>query len=78
MSIVTLSQKGWVVIPAELRARLGLHQRVSANWVEQDGILFLIPIGEHAITEQMGSLKGKTSMFEDSLIERRRGRRNGK
>jgi bifunctional DNA-binding transcriptional regulator/antitoxin component of YhaV-PrlF toxin-antitoxin module len=70
----SISSKGQVVIPAELRQRLGLKQGMSATWGEANGTLILTPITERRIKEQMGSLKGKTSMFEDSFEERRRER----
>jgi hypothetical protein len=49
---------------------------VSATWIEEDGKLVLIPMTGRSIREQMGSLKGKTSVFDDFFRERRRERMN--
>ncbi|MGA2858510.1 MAG: AbrB/MazE/SpoVT family DNA-binding domain-containing protein [Candidatus Sulfotelmatobacter sp.] len=73
---VVISSKGQVVIPAELRGRLGLKKGVRAMWREQDGQLILTPI-ERILDEIQGFLKprpGEPSAFEESLAERERQR----
>ena len=77
----TVSSKGQVVIPAELREQLGLEKGTAATWKEEDGRLVLTPITEQRIGEIMGFLKpgpGEPSAFEESFVERERERRREK
>jgi AbrB family looped-hinge helix DNA binding protein len=76
-----ISSKGQVVIPAELRERLGLRKGTLANWSEEQGGLMLTPITEKRIKEIMGFLKpkpGEPSMFEELFAERERERQREK
>lgn len=73
-----VSSKGQVVIPAELRQRLGLRKGTPATWTEKDGRLVLTPITERLLREIEGFLKpkpGEVSMFEELFKERERARR---
>lgn len=72
----TVSSKGQVVIPAELRERFGLRKGARAVWREQKGQLVLTPIGR-ILDEVRGFLKprpGEPSMFEEIFLERQRER----
>jgi AbrB family looped-hinge helix DNA binding protein len=76
-----VSSKGQVVIPAELRAQLGLEKGTPATWSEEKGRLVLTPITERQLDEIMGFLKpapGGPSMFEESFVERERERKREK
>jgi len=71
-----ISSKGQVVIPAELRERLGLQKGARAMWGEEKGRLVLTPI-ERVLDDVQGFLEpapGKPSMFEEILKERERER----
>ena len=73
----TISSKGQVIIPAELRNRLGLKKGVRAVWREDRGQLVLTTI-DRILDEVQGFLKprpGAPSAFEESLAERERQRR---
>jgi AbrB family looped-hinge helix DNA binding protein len=73
-----ISSKGQVVVPAELRERLGLQKGTRATWKEEKGRLILTPITERILDEMQGFLKprpGQPSVFEASLEERERERR---
>jgi len=77
----SVSSKGQVVIPAELRERLGLEKGTPATWSEEKGKLILSPMTERQLDEIMGFLKpaaGAPSMFEDSFVERERERKREK
>jgi AbrB family looped-hinge helix DNA binding protein len=77
----TVSSKGQVVIPAELREQLGLQKGTAATWKEEDGRLVLTPITAQRIHEIMGFLKpksGESSMFEELFDERERERKREK
>ena len=49
--------KGNVVIPSELREKLGLKKGTLVNWIEEHGRLVLTPITERRLNEIMGFLK---------------------
>lgn len=73
----TISSRGQVVIPAELRQQLGLEKGTRATWIEDKGRLVLTPITEQRLDEVMGFLKStspENSMFEDSFRERQQER----
>ena len=77
----TVSSKGQVVIPAELRERLGLEKGTPATWSEEQGKLVLTPITERRLNEIRGFLKpkpGEPSMFEESFLQRELERRREK
>ena len=74
----TISSKGQVVVPAELREQLGLKKGTRATWTEDRGRLILMPHTERILDEIQGFLKprpGEPSVFEASLEERERERR---
>ncbi len=74
----TISSKGQVVVPAELREQLGLKKGTRATWTEERGRLILMPITERILDEIQGFLKprpGEPSMFEEHLKDRERERR---
>jgi AbrB family looped-hinge helix DNA binding protein len=73
----TISSKGQVVVPAELREQLGLKKGTRATWTEERGRLILMPITERILDEIQGFLKprpGEPSMFEEHLKDRERER----
>ena len=67
----TVSSKGQVVIPSELRQKLGIASgtRVAIR-VEQDHLV-LEPITDAYIRSFRGSLKGPVSMVEARIREKR-------
>jgi AbrB family looped-hinge helix DNA binding protein len=73
----TISSKGQVVIPAQLRQQFGLEKGTPATWSEEKGRLILTPTTARRLDEIMGFLKpkpGEPSMFEESMAERERER----
>jgi AbrB family looped-hinge helix DNA binding protein len=77
----TVSSKGQVVIPAELREQLGLQKGTPANWSEEHGRLVLTPITEQRLKQIRGFLKprpGEPSMFDELFAERERERKREK
>ncbi len=74
---ITISSKGQVIIPAELREKLGLEKGTAAAWSEENGRLVLTPITERLLDEIQGFLKprpGEPSMFEEHFKDRERER----
>lgn len=74
----TISSKGQVVIPAELRDQLGLKKGTRATWTNDGGRLVLTPLTDRLLDEIQGFLKprpGEPSVFEASLADRVEQRR---
>lgn len=69
---VVISSKGQVVIPAELRTRLGLGKGAAATWTEENGRLVLTPF-ERILDEVQGMLKprdGEPTLSDDLARDR--------
>ena len=73
-----LSEKGWVVIPRELRSRYGLKKGDRVRLVDYGGIISIIPASNNPIEHTCGMLKGKTSLVKELLKSRRQDARRGK
>ncbi len=76
-----IGTKGRVVIPAELRKRLGIEKGTRVTWIEENGRLVLTPMTMLRIKQIIGSLKpkpGEPSMFEELFAERERERKREK
>ena len=67
---VTISQKGWVVIPAELRKKYRLTPGTEVVVVDYGGVLSIIPAMQDPIKQGRGLLKDIPSLTEDLLKER--------
>ena len=67
----TVSEKGWVVIPAELRRKHKLNPGTQVQVVEYGGLLALVPRFADPIRQAAGMLKGKKSLRRSLLAERR-------
>lgn len=63
-TFTTVSSKGQVVIPAEMREKMGIQvgTRIAVR-IERDRLI-LEPINEEYIRRLRGSLKGPVSMVE--------------
>lgn len=74
----TISSKGQVVIPIELREQFGLGKGTPATWTEEQGRLVLTPMTKQRLREIRGFLRpkpGEPSMFEELFAERERERK---
>jgi AbrB family looped-hinge helix DNA binding protein len=71
MATATLSAKGWVVIPKEIRDSLGLKKGDRIRVMQSDRQIVLIPMANDPIAAGRGMLKGGMSMKE-FLEEKRR------
>ncbi len=54
--ILTVSSKGWVVIPAELRKKYDLHSGRTVQIVDYGGVLALVPAMDDPIHQSAGML----------------------
>lgn len=76
MSVVKISQKGWVVIPAELRRRYGWKPGDRLRVVDYGGMVSLVPVLRNPVEEGFGILKGRGGSLTKALeIERAEERR---
>ncbi len=71
MSLV-VSNKGWVVIPAELRKKYNLLPGTEVIIVDYGGVLSIIPALKNPVKQGRGLLKGLPSLTKDLLQERKR------
>lgn len=69
MTASTISTKGWVVIPVELRKKYGLTAGAQVRVVDYGGVLALIPSLENPIQQVVGMLKGDPSLTQVLLEE---------
>ncbi len=68
---LTISSKGWVVIPAELRKKYNLYPGKPVQVVDYGGVLALVPALEDPIHQTAGILsKPGESLTNDLLSER--------
>jgi AbrB family looped-hinge helix DNA binding protein len=75
---VTVSQKGWVVIPAELRRKHDLHPGTEVQVVDYGGVLALVPTLRDPVRQAAGMLKGRKSLRDALMAEHRSERRREK
>ena len=75
---VTVSEKGWVVIPAELRRKHNLRPGDQVQVVDYGGVLALVPTLRDPVRQAAGMLKGRTSLRRALLAEHRHERRREK
>ena len=68
---LTISNKGWVVIPAELRKKYNLVPGTEVIIVDYGGVLSIVPAYRDPIKQGRGSLKGLPSLTKDLLQERK-------
>ncbi|WP_152948412.1 AbrB/MazE/SpoVT family DNA-binding domain-containing protein [Desulfofundulus thermobenzoicus] len=70
MPVVTVSSKGQIVIPSEIRKKHDIKQGDRFDMQMVDGKLVLIPINKKPFINLYGALKGKTSLTRSLLRER--------
>ena len=75
---VTVSEKGWVVIPAELRKKHNLRPGTKVQVVDYGGVLALVPALDDPVRQAAGMLRGKKSLRRVLLAEHRAERRREK
>lgn len=78
MNTSTISAKGWVVIPKELRERFGLKKGDKVHFIEYGGTIAVVPISKNAIRESAGTLKGDKSLISALLKSRQEDTAKGR
>jgi AbrB family looped-hinge helix DNA binding protein len=74
MTIHSVSNKGWVVIPAELRRKYGLKPGTEVRIVDYGGVLAIIPAMREPVRQAAGMLKTGRKIT-DALLEEHRSER---
>lgn len=82
MAVVTVSQKGWVVIPAELREKYQWKTGDQVHVVDYGGVVALVPHFRNPEDEGLGVLGGAGRSLTRALErartrERQRARGRG-
>lgn len=72
---LVISEKGWVVIPAELRRRYALTPGSTVQIVDYGGVLALVPTLADPVRQAAGMLKAKRSLTQALKAERHAERR---
>jgi AbrB family looped-hinge helix DNA binding protein len=70
MAAVTISSKGWVVIPAELRRRYALEPGGRVYMVDYGGVIAIVPALDDPVRDSAGLLSGGTSLTDALMAER--------
>ena len=77
--VLTISSKGWVVIPAEMRKKYNLAPGTEVMLVDYGGVLTIVPVIADPIKKGRGMLKGQTSLSavlkKDREFEKKREKR---
>jgi AbrB family looped-hinge helix DNA binding protein len=71
MSIVTVSKKGWIVIPKEVRERNGIKPGDKVVIIDYGRGISIFPASKDPVREAYGMLKDGSSM-QEYLEEKRR------
>lgn len=69
MTVLTISSKGWVVIPADLRHKYGLRPGGKVSVVDYGGVLALVPLFDEPVRQARGLLAGSSSLTQALLVE---------
>jgi AbrB family looped-hinge helix DNA binding protein len=85
MATATVSQKGWIVIPAEMRKKYDLRPGARVVLVDYGGVLAIVPALKEPVRDSAGLLKGGQSLIaalkeeraRERLRDETRGRRRG-
>jgi AbrB family looped-hinge helix DNA binding protein len=68
----TISSKGWVVIPADLRKKYGLKPGDAVNVIDYGGVLALVPVLREPIRQTQGLFAGLGPLTKELVEEHRR------
>jgi AbrB family looped-hinge helix DNA binding protein len=71
MPVVKTSSKGQLVIPVEIRKKLGIKPGQKVNLTLVDGKAVITPLPDDPIKSLRGSLKGMPSMTKALLEDRK-------
>ena len=70
MAVATVSSKGWVVIPVDLRKKYGLQPGKQVIIVDYGNMLAVMPLLQNPVEDSVGLLKGDSSLTDALRGER--------
>jgi len=71
MTIHTISNKGWIVIPADLRKKYKLVPGDVVKIIDYGGVLAIVPVKHDPVNAAAGMLKSGKSLTQILLDEHR-------
>jgi AbrB family looped-hinge helix DNA binding protein len=72
MKTATVSTKGWIVVPKDMRIKYNLMPGSKVQIVDYGGGLAIIPLPEDPISALRGIFAGSPSLTDELLRERKR------
>ncbi len=78
MNALTISAKGWLVIPVELRKKYALQEGSRVVLVDYGGVLAIVPAMNKPVEAARGMLKGRRSLLKALAQEKGREREREK
>ncbi len=70
----TVSKRGQTAIPAEVRKKHNIGPQAKLEWIDEAGIITVIPIPKDSISHYRGRAKGE-KLLEKLLRERKKQRK---
>lgn len=71
MKTTTVSKKGWVVIPNEIREKYDIKKGDKVNIIDYGNIIAIIPASKDVIRDSAGIFKSKKSLTKSLLNDRK-------
>ena len=71
MKTTTVSEKGWVVIPNEIREKYNIKKGDKVNIIDYGNIIAIIPTSKDVIKDSVGIFKSKKSLTKALLDDRK-------
>jgi len=78
MNTSILSEKGWVVIPRELRERYGLKKGDRVHIIDYGGVISVVPASRAPLKDALGMLKGRPSLVKELAKSRSEDSKRGR
>ena len=72
MDSVYVTTRGWIVIPARLRRKLGIKPGTKVRFIEHGNDILFQPVMKEYVRSVCGMLKNTTSATAELLIERKK------
>lgn len=70
MKTSIVSEKGWVVIPRDIRQRYGLTKGSRVVIVEYGGVIVIVPASKDPVSQGAGMLESDRLLVKDLLRSR--------
>ena len=71
MKTTTVSEKGWVVIPNEIRGKYNIKKGDKVNIIDYGNIIAIIPASKDVIKDSEGIFRSKKSLTKSLLDDRK-------